>query len=214
VSLLPENDLGLSTPRFTEALAGLAGKVSNQRRSCLPARVVTFDSTKRTCNCKLLITEENGDELPMLTGVPVQYPTGGGFSVTYPLSEGDEVLLFFADRDFERWLLSGRAGPPQSGRRNTLSDAFAVPGVKDFADSSVSVGAGLRIEHSSSGMRIRISSAGKVAIEKGNVELLNLINSLIEALKVLTVNTTTGLVLPTTVSSLAAVQTSLGVIKE
>lgn len=211
--MLPSTDVDASTPSFVSALNNVIAKGANRRRSCLPAKVVTFNAANRTCDCELLITEEDGTKLALLKSVPVQYPRGGGFEITYPLSEGDEVLCFFADRDFERWLIDGRAGPPQSGRRNTLSDAFCVPGLRDFQDSNVAVGSGLRLQHNASGMTIRISTAGKVAIEKGGVELLDLIQQLVTALGS-AVAGPNALTFPSDPTVIADITTSLATIKE
>ena len=46
----------------------------------------------------------------------------------FEVSPGDACLLVFADLDTEAWLSGGDA--PASGRRHSLSDAFAFVGFR------------------------------------------------------------------------------------
>lgn len=66
--------------------------------------------------------------LPVLPDVPVVFPHGGGFSLTYPIKEGDEVLVVFASRCMDAWWQSGGVQAPAEERMHDLSDGFAIPG--------------------------------------------------------------------------------------
>lgn len=71
---------------------------------------------------------------PVLTNVPVRFPCGGGYSVTFPLKAGDFVWLDFGDRSLDDWLNSGQADVvPASKRRFSISDAVAYAGVRPFS---------------------------------------------------------------------------------
>jgi hypothetical protein len=50
--------------------------------------------------------------LPILINVPVQFPRGGCFLLTFPVTKGDECLIMFAERDAKRF--------------HSLSDATAI----------------------------------------------------------------------------------------
>lgn len=66
--------------------------------------------------------------LPVLPDVPVAFPHGGGFSLTYPLKAGDEVLVVFASRCMDAWWQSGGVQAPAEQRMHDLSDGIAIPG--------------------------------------------------------------------------------------
>lgn len=73
--------------------------------------------------------------LPAVANVPVQYPSGGGINITWPLLPGDSVWLEVADHSLDEWH-AGQPEPvfPVSRRRFSLSDAICVPGARKNAD--------------------------------------------------------------------------------
>lgn len=72
---------------------------------------------------------------PAIHNVPVAFPGGGSFSITWPLAEGDSVLLVFSSRSLDEWrTVAGAAHEPKDLRRFDLSDAVAVPGLRSPAD--------------------------------------------------------------------------------
>lgn len=80
-------------------------------------------------------TEENNEELlsplplPILINVPVQFPRGGGFSLTFPVKKGDECLLVFCERSIDNWHKFGGVKEPTARRFHDLSDATAFVGI-------------------------------------------------------------------------------------
>jgi hypothetical protein len=66
--------------------------------------------------------------LPIIPDVPVVFPKGGGYAMTFPLAIGDEVLLVHATRNIDGWWQSGGIQPPLDSRLHDLTDAFAIPG--------------------------------------------------------------------------------------
>ena len=66
--------------------------------------------------------------LPDIPNVPVAYPAGGGFRITWPLVAGDHVWLVISDRSLDEWK-SGAPLPtePVAARRFDLTDAVAIP---------------------------------------------------------------------------------------
>lgn len=74
-------------------------------------------------------------DYPLLVDVPVIVLGGGGTNVTFPVSQGDECLVLFNDRDKDNWLRSGQPGPVATGRLHSLSDGFALVGVNSFNSS-------------------------------------------------------------------------------
>lgn len=107
-------------------------------RVALPAEVVSFDPVTQLATVRPLLKELDTDEtgaeqvrsLPVVPDVPVQFPAGGGFSLTFPVQAGDPCLLVFADRSLDKWLDNGAEVDPVDVRRHNLSDAVALLGVR------------------------------------------------------------------------------------
>jgi hypothetical protein len=69
-------------------------------------------------------------EYPVLLSVPVCFPSGGGYTLTFPIAAGDECLVLFNDRDIDTWVLQGAGQPPATPRLHDLSDGLAIVGVR------------------------------------------------------------------------------------
>ncbi|MCL8000189.1 hypothetical protein M8994_18320 [Brucella sp. 21LCYQ03] len=67
---------------------------------------------------------------PLLTGVPVSFPGGGGASLTFPIKPGDEAMVTFASRSTDAWVQSGGEQNPMDARTQDLSDGIAHVGVR------------------------------------------------------------------------------------
>ena len=96
----------------------------------LPGRVLFFNPLTSTCVVQpfpAIYQDGEAVDLPTLHGVPVGFPSGGGASITYPLSSGDVVLLVFASAPMSRYREEGAEGDPSDVRRFDLSDAWALP---------------------------------------------------------------------------------------
>ena len=97
--------------------AALKADILSSLRCALPGRVEAFDAARGTAD--ILPADSR---LPLLRSVPVFRPEVGN---TAP---GDLCLVILADFDTEAFLETGEAGQPASGRRHSLSDAFAFVG--------------------------------------------------------------------------------------
>lgn len=97
-------------------------------------RIVSYSSSTQTCSVRPVVRAgiKGGDpvQYSILTKVPIRFPAGGGYSMTWPLVEGDQVWLDFADRSIDEWANSSdpKDITPQSKRRFHISDAVALPG--------------------------------------------------------------------------------------
>jgi hypothetical protein len=108
---------------------------ANLRVAC-PGIIVSFDAASQTASVQPAIREivrvgdgpETSVDLPVLTDVPVQFPGGGGFTMTFPVEKGDECLLTFSDMCIDGWWQSGGVQDQMDKRRHDLSDAMAHMG--------------------------------------------------------------------------------------
>jgi hypothetical protein len=64
---------------------------------------------------------------PIIPRVPVLYPSGGGFSITFPLAKNDKVILLAFDQDPTTHRQTGQAEDPQHTARHTGSYWCAIP---------------------------------------------------------------------------------------
>lgn len=104
----------------------------------LPGKILSFDPATQSASVQPLIkrvfidpddeTGEVAHEIPPVDHVPIVYPGGGGWSLTWPLVAGDTVYMAFAERSLAGWLASDGSAPvdPREARRHALSDAVAL----------------------------------------------------------------------------------------
>lgn len=127
--------------------AELAGRV----HVALPARVVSYDQAKQTANVQPILRgrfrAEDGTvtsyQLPQIVNVPVAFPQGGGFSITWPLAQGDVVQLVINERSLDEWKgANGADVAPADPRRFDLTDAVAVAGVRSPSGALLEVATG------------------------------------------------------------------------
>ena len=98
--------------------------------TCLPAEVVSVNSSEQLIDAQITIKRKLGEELvnlPLLKNVPIRYYKSSNFSITFPIEVGDIVLIIFAERSIDSWLVNGGMQNPFDVRKHSLSDAFAFP---------------------------------------------------------------------------------------
>lgn len=66
---------------------------------------------------------------PTLHDVPIIWQRGGNCTLTFPVAQGDECLVIFADRCIDQWWQNGGTDNYQAEvRLHDLSDGFAIVG--------------------------------------------------------------------------------------
>lgn len=114
-------------------------------RTSYPGKIVSFDPVKQVARVKVA-RERYVDNLeamyvkedsPILVDVPVHFPQGGGYSLTFPIAEGDNCLVMFAERGYSHWLYKAlmeigtfSSGVPKADfyRKFDVNDSFALVG--------------------------------------------------------------------------------------
>lgn len=136
------------TPTLEEVIRLALTDNQSRLHVSLPGRIESYDETTQTATVKPLIkdsfiTEENEDvveELPVINSVPIIFPRGGGFFITFPLVQGDHVHLVFNERSIDKFQNSGGEDTdPVDLRMHNLSDAVAYAGF--YPDSKALAGA-------------------------------------------------------------------------
>lgn len=190
----------------------------------LPGIIVDYDpsTNKATIQPALNKNYVSGVKpMPILENVPVMFPGGSNFNITFPLKKGDYVLLIFVQRSMDLWLSVGGQVTPNDPRKFDISDAIAIPGLQPFT-GDFSNTSGINFEISFGGSKISISPTGEiqiktdstVAIGTTTTELLNIVSQLMTLLQGATVMGTAfgGPLNPAFTAQVALIQTQLDAI--
>lgn len=102
----------------------------------LPGIIQSFNDAEQTVvvqpSIRAVVFDINGQptnvDLPLLLDCPVQFPAGGGFTLTFPVKDGDECLVVFSARCIDAWWQSGGVQNQAVLRMHDLSDGFALLG--------------------------------------------------------------------------------------
>lgn len=103
-----------------------------------PAIIQKFNAVNMTLTAECAIKGNQRDEqgnftpinIKLLVDCPVCFTGGGGATLTFPITQGDECLIVFASRCIDAWWQSGGVQPPIELRMHDLSDGFAIVGVR------------------------------------------------------------------------------------
>jgi len=160
-------------PTLFDVVNKAAEKERLDIHTALPGRVVKFNANQNTVTVESMITQiltdGNNLALPPLVDVPVQFPRGGGFVVTFPISDGDEGLIVFNERCIDGWWANGDKSAPMDARLHDYSDAVFIPGISSLKNIIPNVFMdGVSMQTVDGGTYIRLTN-GKIFI-KGDVE--------------------------------------------
>ncbi|MFC8686310.1 Gp138 family membrane-puncturing spike protein [Brevibacillus porteri] len=115
----------------------LMDRIFNHMRVSVPGIIQEFDPLTQTATVQVALRErvrqENLEyqwvEISPLLDVPVVFPRGGGYTLTFPIKQGDECLIVFSDMCIDAWFSNGGVQNQIEQRRHDLSDAIAIPGL-------------------------------------------------------------------------------------
>lgn len=166
--LKEDNDL------YRKMLSSLATNL----RVSMPGIIESYDPATQTATIQPAIREKvniNGNqewtEIPLLVDVPILFPRAGGYSITFPVSAGDECLVFFADCCYDAFWQSGGVQNQIDRRRHDLSDGLAiVTGISQPNRLSGVSSSGLQIRNDAGSAVIEIVG-GNISINSGNISI-------------------------------------------
>lgn len=116
-----------------------------------PGIIKGYDAKKQTVQVQLSVKSSqrmpDGSvklvEIPVLQDVPVQFPGGGGYAMTFPVKVGDECLVNFSCRSPDSHQQNGgdKQTPVDAGM-HTLSGGFAMLGFRSNPEAGKMKGGG------------------------------------------------------------------------
>ena len=166
-----------ATPEEAHA-AQIEGRLKDLH-TCLPGIIASFDPDTQTASVQPAIqrifTEKGAVNLPLCVDVPVAFPGGGDFFLTFPVKAGDECILMFSERAIDNWHASGGTQTPSEYRLHDLSDGIAIVGLNSQPHKLAALqmtGAELRTRSRSTYIRLEdgtIYIKGNI-VHEGNVQ--------------------------------------------
>ena len=146
----------------------------------MPGRIESYDATKGLVSVLPLIKRryvvdnaegehvEQIEEYPVIPNVPIAWPRGGGFVLTFPLAVGDPCWLMFSERSLDKYLDSdGATGvDPEDARHHHLSDAVCYPGMQTPGDPVSGASAtAVSLRNAADTCHVQITPGGEVQIK-------------------------------------------------
>jgi hypothetical protein len=96
-------------------------------------KIDTYDKDTQSCAIKIQvkrqINEDETKEYPLLVDCPVFVLQGGGAYIDMPIKKDDYCLVLFSDRDIDVWWADENLAEPNTNRKHSLSDGFALVGI-------------------------------------------------------------------------------------
>lgn len=124
-------------PGLAQIIREAIGSRLLEVHTAIPARCLSYDATTQRGDFEVVVKrlKHVADELavewetlPVIPNVPVHWPSAGGFSLHFPMVNGDEVELVFNEQGTGEYELSGQVSEPQDTTRHGMTYPFAVPG--------------------------------------------------------------------------------------
>lgn len=160
----------------------------------MPGVVQKYDAAKQTIDVlpavrRWYVDSETGErvaeDLPVIPTVPVVFPAGGGYALTFPLAAGDPVTLVFSMVSAAEFLETGQITLPLDTRTHCANYPVALPGalprpaaLTDATDTMLHLGyrgadAQIEITHSEvhlgRGATETLALASKMVTELGKI---------------------------------------------
>lgn len=152
-------------PTFIEAIEVALNSVQSRMRTAIPAKVVSYRATPTpVVSVMPVVMDETGGKPARVDEVPVVFPQGGGYTFTWPLKPGDDVMLLVSDRPIDRWQVTGSVAPKGHGRMHSLTDAVAFPGPSPDTNPPAGVSATDLTIFGPGGEALRLTPAGDMSI--------------------------------------------------
>lgn len=110
----------------------------------IPAKIIKVDSyEQQKITVQPSIKDRNRDyssndkglqDMALITGVPVIFPSAGTGIITFPIKVGDPVMLIFSERSLENYLYGdgGKPVDPEDFRKHDYNDVVALAGFYPF----------------------------------------------------------------------------------
>lgn len=181
------------SPDLAELLDLALESLQKRLHTAIPGRIESYDSATQTVSVQPMVNEsfvtDEGEEVtervPIVQDVPVLFPRGGGFFITWPLQAGDFCQLLVNERSIDLYAEGDGSNPvdPVVLHRHDLTDAVAIPGfypagnpISDIADDRMVIGRDetkARIEILEDAVEVTVAGGATIRLEDkdGNAKM-------------------------------------------
>ncbi|QQP86950.1 Gp138 family membrane-puncturing spike protein [Entomomonas asaccharolytica] len=164
-------------PSANSQMASATDEALLKVNTIMPARIIEFDDKSQLAKVQPLIDRVMKDgttqPYPVLASVPVEFPSGGGFTLTFPIKAGDDCELSINQRCIDGYLETGEQRPPEEYRIFHLSDAVARVGIRpktrpieNFATD------GVELRNEAGTAYFRINDKGELVIKAAVIRMV------------------------------------------
>lgn len=147
-----------------------------------PGKIVSFDPVKQVAKVQVMREQFTNTlyslyeeyEFPVLQNVPVQFPQGGGYCLTFPVAAGDNCILHFCDKGISHWLQEGKgkigkfsSGVPKADyfRSYSINDAVAIVGFNPIPNAITNFNATApELRNSDASQRVTLNTGGVMEV--------------------------------------------------
>lgn len=159
----------------------------------MPGRIKSYDASTQLAEVECLLNPTlmtaEGEEtivIGVISNVPIEFPSGGGYFISFPLAAGDPVKLTFHDYSLDVWMQRGGVVDVKDLRSHHQSDASAYPGLRAKPEKLTSASASKLVIGKDDDASMQITIDGSV-IKIGDtavnfVAMANLVQSLFSSL--------------------------------
>lgn len=140
----------------------------------LPAVVVEYNAAQSIATVLPLVDAVYSDGVvkksQLIYNIPVQWPSGGGGIISFPIKQGDTGWVAFACRSIDEWVYGdGGSVVPASSRTLDYNDAIFIPGITTVNTSLNPDPDNVQIKFA--GSSITIKPSGQVVISASSITL-------------------------------------------
>lgn len=169
--------------------------------TALPARVVSYNPDKQSVKVQptldLYISESKTLPYPYLDEVPVVMPSAGGGALTFPVKEGDTVLLVFTKDSIKKWVKGEGSNVSVTSKAfHSLGNAVAIVGLYTHKSHLSPNPDDVELKFNDNRIilkkdgSVEIESDSTVSISNNETELVDLISRTIDEISKITVSGT------------------------
>jgi hypothetical protein len=132
------------SPSFPEAIDALIKLIGSELNCVAVGTIESYEHDKQRAKVKVSLkkpirnedgTETEAESVPVIPNVPVLTLGGGGYFAHFPLQQGDQVLVLYADRSLDMWKEKGGEVDPAFTHTHEVTDAIAIPGVRAWSEA-------------------------------------------------------------------------------
>lgn len=178
-----QRDAQWGSATLLDAIRAVVQEDRKTLHTALPGIVQSFDAAKQTARVRPAIKrvwiDDGPKDLPDCVDVPVHFPRGGNFVLTFPVAAGDECLLVFAERAIDGWFTDGGTQEPSEVRFHDLSDAFAIVGFSSLGRAVAGVASDAVELRTLDGATVLRLKAGVVELGADAAALIPLIDGVV-----------------------------------